>query len=232
MTTHSLAVGLHSDVYSWNETTGARPFDSWSSSHVTCLAFSSADGRNNILAIGRIDGSLTLWKPGETAPRLEQTHDAGIACVSWKPIVTPKTTLQLLGSSVPYGFTEELLVGDEMGNIYIYAVDWNDPPGESTSTLLRRLPIHTQQICGLAWSMDGSQFITGGNDNMACLFDTDVVFGRKGGSEVEARVGDSGERYRWPHGAAVKAIAFCPWQRSLVATGCALSITSRSLFSV
>jgi hypothetical protein len=32
-------------------------------------------------------------------------------------------------------------------------------------------------------------------------------------------LGPGDEKHRWVHGAAVKAIAFCPWQESLVATG-------------
>jgi WD40 repeat protein len=32
-------------------------------------------------------------------------------------------------------------------------------------------------------------------------------------------LGPGVERHRWNHGAAVKAIAFCPWRRELVATG-------------
>ncbi|TGZ81297.1 WD40 repeat-like protein [Ascodesmis nigricans] len=210
-TTHSLAVGLHSDVYNWNESCGAQQFESWSSSHVTCLAFSSKDGKNNILGIGRIDGSLTFWTPGEPVPRLEQTHSAGVACIAWKPKVVVK--------SPGRGCYEDVLVGDEMGIVHIYRLDWNTPPGQATMALLRRLHIHTQQICGLAWSTDGSQFITGGNDNMACLFDTDAVLTPQGHHNLDAGLGDCGERYRWAHGAAVKAIAFCPWQRSLVATG-------------
>ena len=32
-------------------------------------------------------------------------------------------------------------------------------------------------------------------------------------------LGPGEEKHRWPHGAAVKAIAFCPWREGLVATG-------------
>lgn len=124
--------------------------------------------------------------------------------------------------------TEELLVGDEFGNVYYYAVEWNgmrESPGpgstDATMTLLKRIVVHSQQICGLAWSGDGEQFATGGNDNVACLFDaSDVVSKRRDATERgEENVIEGGEKHRWLHGAAVKALAFCPWQKSLVATG-------------
>jgi meiosis-specific APC/C activator protein AMA1 len=126
-------------------------------------------------------------------------------------------------------FFEELLCGDELGTVFYYSVEWNGNTTGSGSpmtaldasmTLLRRIVLHTQQICGLAWSGDGEQFATGGNDNLAFLFNTaDVVGIRNDSQPMQPRTMEGGERYRWAHGAAVKAIAFCPWQRSLLATG-------------
>lgn len=77
--------------------------------------------------------------------------------------------------------TEDLLVGDEVGNIYYYSVEWPDAwevarDGWSGSmTLLAKLSIHAQQICGLSFSCDGNMFATGGNDNLCCLFQTNNV---------------------------------------------------------
>ncbi|RPB00942.1 WD40 repeat-like protein [Choiromyces venosus 120613-1] len=238
--THSLVVGLHTDIYSWTETGGARPFEAWSNSHVTALAFSCLQGKHNILAIGRIDGSLSLWNPVEPTPRLERAHDAGIACLAWKPVVSYRPDFGLQSNS---GFsfsdrrsqsssimveTEELLVGDEFGNVYYYSIEWGKfreglpaPASHASIVLLRRILVHSQQICGLAWSGDGEQFATGGNDNVACLFDTaDVIRNRSGGVRSHEAIPLEGrEKHRWTHGAAVKAIAFCPWQKSLLATG-------------
>jgi meiosis-specific APC/C activator protein AMA1 len=208
-----LAVGLNYDVYSWTEANGAKPFKKWSESHVTCLAFSGEEGRLNILAIGRVDGKLSLWRPGEPNPRIERNHSHGVAAVSWRP-----TTSELIRTQ-----SEELLVGDENGAVYYYRVDWNGPeedsppaPVDCLMTLICKFQPHTQQICGLAWSLDGMQFATGGNDNLACLFDVDTIFEHA----LLGRPSDAPlHRYEWRHGAAVKAIAFCPWQKSLLATG-------------
>ena len=235
-----MVVGLNTDVYSWTETSGAQPFETWSNAHVTALAFSCLQGKRNILAIGRIDGSLSLWNPAEPTPRLERIHDTGIGCLAWKPVVSYRPDVGLRSSSsFPFGDrrfqssstmaeTEELLVGDEFGNVYYYSIEWGKfreglpaPASHASIVLLRRIVVHSQQICGLAWSGDGEQFATGGNDNVTCLFSTaDVICNRGGGVRShEATALEGGEKHRWAHGAAVKAIAFCPWQKSLLATG-------------
>lgn len=57
---------------------------------------------------------------------------------------------------------------------------------------------------GLAWSLDGLHFASGGNDNIVCVFadrdSTDPIF----------------TSY---HDAAVKALSFCPFQSNLLAVG-------------
>ena len=173
--------------------------------------------------------------------------------------------------------TEELLVGDEVGSVYYYSVEWMsktqmDIHGwNGAMTLMAKINVHSQQICGLAWSPDGEYFASGANDNLCCLFEVNDVlappevhedpralhrrpfqnliggFGLpnfiartqnqaditgilSNGTQVQqTRVipGQNGsllieggrEKYNWAHSAAIKAIAFCPWQRGLIATG-------------
>jgi hypothetical protein len=145
--------------------------------------------------------------------------------------------------------TEELLVGDEVGHIYFYSVEW---PDQNTSalfgwhgamTLLARLNTHSQQICGLSWSPDGGLFASGGNDNACYLFETKKILETPAASDtisaVNVRRGANGEsvytvspsrgpvhlippgreKHKWELNAAVKAMAFCPWQRGLLAIG-------------
>ncbi|KAF9485714.1 WD40 repeat-like protein [Pholiota conissans] len=71
---------------------------------------------------------------------------------------------------------------------------------------------HTGEVCGLKWRSDGELLASGGNDNVVNIWD--------------GRLGDVGEGARgsakWTkrnHTAAVKAIAWCPWQTSLLASG-------------
>ncbi|KAF8997907.1 WD40-repeat-containing domain protein [Cyathus striatus] len=71
---------------------------------------------------------------------------------------------------------------------------------------------HSGEVCGLKWRSDGELLASGGNDNVVNIWD--------------GRLGDVGEGARgtakWTkrnHTAAVKAVAWCPWQPSLLASG-------------
>jgi meiosis-specific APC/C activator protein AMA1 len=179
---HTLAVGLGSLLYAWSELQGVHPLHSGilDGSWLTSLAFSSAQGCKCILAAGKSDGSLTLMSLYEAVlPRFEIQQPCPIACVTWRPIVTLRPSRgPATGVLVK---TEELLVGDEIGNVYYYSVEWPDAwevardSWSGSMTLLARVSIHTQQICGLSFSHDGSMFATGGNDNLCCLFQTDII---------------------------------------------------------
>ncbi|EMR87001.1 putative wd domain-containing protein [Botrytis cinerea BcDW1] len=249
-TSHTLAVGLGSLLYAWSEMAGVHLLHGGSSnaSWLTSLAFSSTQGAKSILAFGRSDGSLSLLSLYDSLlPRFEVQQPCPIACVTWRPSITMRPSRNPLASGIMVK-TEDLIVGDEQGNIYYYAVEWPDAweitrDGWSGSmALIAKISIHTQQICGLSFSTDGSSFATGGNDNLCCLFRTNEVTrpsrGQLGTAEEvflatagmrrihsvasQSRVKEiisGAEKHRWIHGAAVKAIAFCPWRDGLIATG-------------
>ena len=215
---------------------------------LTSISFSSTQGGKSILAFGRSDGSLTLLSLYDSMlPRFEVQQPCPIACITWRPYTVLRPSRCPVGSGTPVK-TEDLLVGDEMGNVHYYSVEWPEAwevtrNGWSGSmTLLARIMVHTQQICGLSFSSDGSMFATGGNDNLCCLFQTnkvlhstraeaqaaeEVFIQAHGMQRVHTIVGSGGVKgvredsvkHRWAHGAAVKAIAFCPWRDGLVATG-------------
>ena len=69
---------------------------------------------------------------------------------------------------------------------------------------------HLQEVCGLTWAPDGMTLASGGNDNLLCLWDARYA---------------TQERAQAPrikaaeHLAAVKALAWCPHQRNVLATG-------------
>ncbi|OTB04810.1 hypothetical protein M426DRAFT_261447 [Hypoxylon sp. CI-4A] len=249
-TCNTLAVGLGNLLYGWSECSGVTLLNAGlkDGSWLTSVAFSSDSGAKSILAFGRSSGLLSLVSLYDSMlPRFEAYHPEPIACLAWRPVSTPRPSRSKRNPGVLVR-TEDLLVGDDGGEIYYYTV-------------------HSQQICGLAWSPDGQQFATGGNDNLCCLFDVESVIENKAdpasnlsgpsipnspNSEGPASpyIVNSGgntpspsssppevipdcpnplsamkylpagsERHRWRHGAAVKAIAFCPWRQGLVATG-------------
>lgn len=70
---------------------------------------------------------------------------------------------------------------------------------------IAELVSHTGEVCGLEWRADGAQLATGGNDNLVSIWD--------------ARSLNAPKFTKTNHRAAVKALAWCPWQSNLLATG-------------
>ncbi|KAJ3462731.1 hypothetical protein MRS44_007517 [Fusarium solani] len=281
-TSHTLVVCLSNLLYAWSEAGGVHMIHgAQAGTWLSSVSFSSAQGTKAVLGIGHSDGSVVLKSLFDGLPRFEVRQPFPISCVSWRPVCTLRPSKNPLNPGVPVQ-TEDLVVGDEVGNIYYYIVEWpmnwevsrDTWPG--AVTLMAKISnIHCQQICGLAWSSDGRLFATGGNDNLCCLFEVDHVLGQRrtesarsengyqgrfealspyGGIETRVTrpfyspqdvsgtedasespiaaemrplpnssdtvryLGPGAERHHWDHDAAVKAIAFCPWRRGLVAT--------------
>lgn len=64
---------------------------------------------------------------------------------------------------------------------------------------------HEQEVCGLEWDPEGRLLCSGGNDNLVNIWD--------------ARKGDEALYSFSHHQAAVKAVGWCPFQSSILATG-------------
>lgn len=69
---------------------------------------------------------------------------------------------------------------------------------------------HTQEVCGLRWSPDGRFLASGGNDNLLNIWPSE-------GSQY--LTADTPVYTFTQHQAAVKALAWCPWHPSLLASG-------------
>ncbi|XP_057897986.1 cell division cycle protein 20 homolog [Melospiza georgiana] len=68
---------------------------------------------------------------------------------------------------------------------------------------------HTHEVCGLRWSLDGCYLASGGNDNLANVWPCT----QGGGGDF------SPVQTFTQHQGAVKAVAWCPWQMNVPATG-------------
>lgn len=103
----------------------------------------------------------------------------------------------------------------------VSALDWNAhllTSGSKSGLIFHhdvRIPQHHvgtlnghegAEVCGLKWSPDGKYLASGANDNTVNVWD---------GSATE----NNSPSQRLGHAAAVKAIAWCPWKRHLLATG-------------
>ncbi|KAL6863734.1 hypothetical protein ACP4OV_016637 [Aristida adscensionis] len=72
---------------------------------------------------------------------------------------------------------------------------------------------HRQEVCGLRWSGSGQQLASGGNDNLVHIWDGSMAPSNPymGHSRWLHRLTD--------HQSAVKALAWCPFQSNLLASG-------------
>lgn len=69
---------------------------------------------------------------------------------------------------------------------------------------------HTQEVCGLKWSPDLKYLASGGNDNLVNIWSAEAGSVSTGSSPVYVLN---------QHQAAVRALAWCPWQSNVLATG-------------
>uniref|UniRef100_A0A5F8G213 Cell division cycle 20 n=1 Tax=Monodelphis domestica TaxID=13616 RepID=A0A5F8G213_MONDO len=67
---------------------------------------------------------------------------------------------------------------------------------------------HSQEVCGLRWSPDGRYLASGGNDNLVNVWPS--APGDGGWAPLQTFT---------QHVGAVKAVAWCPWQSNVLATG-------------
>lgn len=206
-----LAVALQKSVYLWSAQTGPKFIGLPNfASLITTLSFSE----KRFLAIGRQDQTLIIYDISTNETIL--THslcDRVVTCMAWKP-----------------SSDSELFIGDQHGSITNFRIsklmtyaDDKDTGHEYTLSEVYSFRGHSQQICGLfllnltytvekltlagiAFSPTLDQIAVGGNDNLVTLWDTRKMKAPR-------------LRFRMPHNAAVKALAFCPWLPHLLATG-------------
>lgn len=69
------------------------------------------------------------------------------------------------------------------------------------------LTSHSQEVCGLKWAPSGNQLASGGNDNLLHIWDHNSISNGTHLHRLDA------------HQAAVKALAWCPFQSNLLASG-------------
>ncbi|PKU66019.1 Protein FIZZY-RELATED 2 [Dendrobium catenatum] len=75
---------------------------------------------------------------------------------------------------------------------------------------------HQQEVCGLKWSASGKHLASGGNDNLLHIWDFSVA--------TSSSFSSAANQNQWlhrleGHNAAVKALAWCPFQSNLLASG-------------
>jgi cell division cycle 20, cofactor of APC complex len=181
----------------------------WSSTG--CLALATSDGvsfrdpfRGAESAARELNGPGALsvaWRSG--TDELVFGTEGGAVCL-WNT-----TTAQLVHRyeccQARVGIVSVSADGNHIaaGSSNCVAVDCRTP--DTVASLHRD---HAGRVCGLAWSPDGNHLAIGDNDNALCLWD---ARNGGGGSGTTTTIGR--------HTGAVKALAWCPYDRELLASG-------------
>nr|PNR59682.1 hypothetical protein PHYPA_002474 [Physcomitrium patens] len=179
---------------------------------------------NNVLAIA-LGMTVYLWDATTSSIEELMTVDeeGPITSVSWAPdgqyiaVGLNNSTVQLWDST-----SLRQLRTLRGHSARVGALAWNGPTlatGGRDSTILNhdvrirnhvigKLTGHEQEVCGLKWSPSGQQLASGGNDNLLHIWDSAAA---SNSSSYLHRLDD--------HQAAVKALAWCPFQSNLLASG-------------
>jgi len=187
-------------------------------------------GASNMLAVA-LGQTVYLWN-AETGG-----IDELCQCEGEDDYITSVKFVQDGGGYLAVGtnFSETKLLDVESGKLLrsmdghsarVSSLSWNQhvlSSGSRDSTIVNHdvriaqhnvgvLEGHLQEVCGLTWSPDGQTLASGGNDNLLCLWDA------RFGSET-SNVTQAPRLKLTEHLAAVKALAWCPHQRNVLASG-------------
>lgn len=186
---NAVAIGLGQRVYLWDADT--------EQDTVLCEAPEGCvntslrfNADGGLLAVAAEDGVVQLWD-ARTGHHLRDMggHASRVASMAWSP-------------------GGVLCSGSRQGFVVTH-----DP--RQRRAVVARVPAHEGEVCGLEWSPDGAFLAAGGNDNRCTVWDLNALTspprpGAPGASPLHAFAQSK---------AAVKALAWCPWQRGLLATG-------------
>eukprot|EP00299_Pterocystis_sp_00344_P003114 c1354_g1_i1.p1 GENE.c1354_g1_i1~~c1354_g1_i1.p1 ORF type:complete len:420 (+),score=90.63 c1354_g1_i1:450-1709(+) len=185
-----LAIALDSALYMWNAATGdiqclldtANPSNPQAHNPITSVSWVK---QGNYIAVGFDNSDVQLWDAEQGRMlRTMKGHAARVSALDWNNHI--------------------LSSGSRDTNIINHDV-------RIANHVVSTLSGHTQEICGLKWSEDGTQLASGGNDNLVQIWSL--------ASATTANVNASPMFTFNQHQAAVKALAWCPWQQNLLATG-------------
>ncbi|XP_071709880.1 cell division cycle 20.2, cofactor of APC complex-like [Rutidosis leptorrhynchoides] len=185
-------------------------------------------GSKNVLAIA-LGNTVYLWDAtdGNTSELVTIDHESGpVTSVKWAPdgnhisVGLNNSDVQLWDST-----SNRLLRTLRGGHQFrVGAMDWNNHilttggmdgrivnnDVRIRSHIVETYSGHHQEVCGLKWSASGQQLASGGNDNLVHIWDRSMA-SVNGPTQYLHRLED--------HIAAVKALAWCPFQANLLATG-------------
>nr|GEY25727.1 cell division cycle 20.2, cofactor of APC complex-like [Tanacetum cinerariifolium] len=185
-------------------------------------------GSSNVLAIA-LGNTVYLWDAtdGNTSELMTVDDESGpVTSVKWAPdgryisVGLNSSDVQLWDSTA--NRLLRTLKGGHQSRVG--AMDWNNHilttggmDGHIVNNdvrvrehIVETYAGHHQEVCGLKWSASGQQLASGGNDNLLHIWDR-AMASANAPTQYLHRMEE--------HTAAVKALAWCPFQANLLASG-------------
>ena len=200
-----IAVALSDEIYLWNDTKAKASLlmtytnnnsisEDISNNIITSLSWME-NGIN--LGIGLPDGIIQLWDINKKI-RIREifAHNNRVSCLSWNN--------NILSSGSKDRYIKNFDIRIKVPEI-------------------SRIKKHKQEVCSLKYSIEGDLLASGGNDNMAYIWDIrnlknnifNFLFNENTNNPYEIKPYSINNL----HQAAVKAMNWCPWKRHVLGTG-------------
>ena len=200
-----IAVALSDEIYLWNDTKAKASLlmtytnnnsisEDISNNIITSLSWME-NGIN--LGIGLPDGIIQLWDINKKIKIREIfAHNNRVSCLSWNN--------NILSSGSKDRYIKNFDIRIKVPEI-------------------SRIKKHKQEVCSLKYSIEGDLLASGGNDNMAYIWDIrnlknntfNFLFNENTNNSYEIKPYSINNL----HQAAVKAMNWCPWKRHVLGTG-------------
>jgi len=177
---NNLAIALNKTVYIWNAASGDinELCSNPEADNIVTSVQWMADGSQ--LAIGNNKNEIQIWDVATTKKqRTLRGHQGRVSALAWNDYMLASASRDC-----------SIIQHDVRVSQHI----------------IKTLYGHESEICGLKWSLDGTQLASGGNDNLCCIWDASSAADTPRFKLTDAC-------------AAVKALAWCPFQRNVLATG-------------
>jgi cell division cycle protein 20 (cofactor of APC complex) len=183
---NTLAVALSQCVYLWDASSGSikelMNVDSDPNDYISSVSWIQQGGSH--LAIGTASNSVQLWdaQAGKQVRTLGG-HSSRIGALAWNNHILTS------------GSRDTTIINHDV---------------RVQNHIVGTMRQHTQEVCGLAWSPDGSYLASGANDNTLCIWDA---------ATSQQSQNAQPKHVLTDHQAAVKALAWSPHERNLLASG-------------
>ena len=200
-----IAVALSDEIYLWNDTKAKASLlmtytnnnsisEDISNNIITSLSWME---NGIILGIGLPDGIIQLWDINKKIKIREIfAHNNRVSCLSWNN--------NILSSGSKDRYIKNFDIRIKVPEI-------------------SKIKKHKQEVCSLKYSIEGDLLASGGNDNMAYIWDIrnlknnifNFLFNENTKNSYEIKPYSINNL----HQAAVKAMNWCPWKRHVLGTG-------------